>query len=132
MESAITIRGAIPSDTSILAEFMTQQAMETEGKTLDNDLITKGVSHLILNPHLGKYYVALNGEESILGMIMIHHEMKLTLGGFVHWVNSVYVKPDSRQKGIFRQLYSHVRDVASKVPLVKCIRLYVDLDNKNA
>ena len=71
--------------------------------------------------------------EKVVGMIMIHFEMNISLGGFVHWINSVYVHPEFRKQGVFRLMYNHVVDVAkSQAPLVKCVRLYVDLDNKVA
>ena len=38
------------SDSDTLAEFMTIQAMETEGKTLDPKLITSGVRGLFSRP----------------------------------------------------------------------------------
>ena len=71
--------------------------------------------------------------EKVVGMIMIHFEMNISLGGLVHWINSVYVHPEFRKQGVFRLMYNHVVDVAkSQAPLVKCVRLYVDLDNKVA
>ena len=39
---------------------MTKQALETEGKTLNPDLILAGVTGLINQPHYGTYYVAVD------------------------------------------------------------------------
>ena len=129
MENKIFVRKATLTDAQLLADFMTLQAFETEKKTLDPELIKEGIRGLFDRPQCGQYYVA-EENEIVIGMIMIHHEMNLSLGGFVHWINSVYVHPDHRQKGVFRLLYDHVRSVAENgYPLVKCIRLYVDLDN---
>ena len=134
MESNYIVRAANPEEAALLAEFMTLQAMETEGKTLEQEKITNGVKGIFERPHCGKYYVAVfKDSESVAGMIMIHFEMNLYLGGFIHWINSVYVHPDHRQVGVFRLMYNHVVAVAkSQAPLVKCVRLYVDLDNKVA
>ena len=134
MESNKIVRAARPDEAPLLAEFMTMQAIETEGKTLDQYKITNGVKGLFDRPHCGKYYVAVQKDtEKVIGMIMIHFEMNLSLGGFIHWINSVYVHPDFRKQGVFRLMYNHVVDVAkSQAPLVKCVRLYVDLDNKVA
>ena len=65
-------------------------------------------------------------------MIMIHFEMNITLGGLVHWINSVYVHPEHRKVGVFRMMYDYVVGVAKTEQMVKCVRLYVDLDNKVA
>ena len=87
---------------------MTLQAKETEGKTLDSELISRGVKGLFDRPACGKYYVAIQKSfegETIVGMIMIHFEMNLSLGGLIHWINSVYVHPAHRNKGIFTLMY---------------------------
>ena len=85
------------TDADILADFMTLQAMETEGKTLQHDIIAQGVRGLFNRPGCGKYYVACSSDKgNIVGMIMIHFEMNLSLGGMIHWINSVYVHPEHR------------------------------------
>ena len=43
MESNKIVRAARPDEALLLAEFMTMQAVETEGKTLDQFKITNGV-----------------------------------------------------------------------------------------
>ena len=94
-------------------------------------------------PKYGKYYVAVaNGNFSeiselkdlkgIIGMMMIHHEMKPQVGGLVHWINSVYVHPQFRKRGVFRALYNHIFNLAKADPMVKCVRLYVDTTNGKA
>ena len=65
-------------------------------------------------------------------MTMIHYEMNASLGGMIHWINSVYVKEEYRKKGIFRQMYEHIKLKAQEDNNVKAIRLYVDLDNETA
>ena len=92
------MRAAKAEEAALLADFMTLQAMETEGKTLDPVKITNGVKGLFDRPYCGKYYVAVQKDsEKVVGMIMIHFEMNISLGGFIHWINSVYVHPDHRK-----------------------------------
>ena len=123
------VRRALEEETEVLASFMTMQAMETEDKTLDPETIRAGVRGLFQRPQCGTYYVALHNEE-IVAMMMIHHEMSLRMGGLIHWINSVYVMPAHRKQGVFTLLYNHVLKEAGND--VKCLRLYVDLDNTNA
>ena len=47
------------------------------------------------------------------------------------WIQSVYVHPDHRRKGYFRQLYDHVRDVAQREK-AGGLRLYADASNARA
>ncbi len=60
---------------------------------------------------------------------MIHYEMCVRMGGLVHWINSVYVTPIHRKKGVFRLLYEHVLREAKDA---QCLRLYVDHSNESA
>ena len=76
-------------------------------------------------------YTTSDGE-MILGMIMIHFEMKAEIGGLIHWINSLYVHPDYRRMGIFTSMYKHIYEIAKKDPLVKGVRLYVDKSNSIA
>ena len=63
---------------------------------------------------------------------MLTYEMSVAQGGLIHWIQSVYVNADARKKGVFRKLYTFVKDQAQADPLVKCVRLYVELDNYTA
>jgi len=121
------VRRALLEDSDTLARFMTLQAMETEGKTLVPETIALGVRGLFERPACGTYYVAVDGSDQIVAMIMIHYEMSLR--GLVHWINSVYVDPAHRKQGIFTLLYRHVLDEARDAT---CLRLYVDLTNTSA
>ena len=67
-----------------------------------------------------------------MGMMMIHFETSAEVGGLIWWINSVYVHPDHRKKGVFRALYDHVYAISKKDPWIKAIRLYVELTNKGA
>ena len=67
---------------------------------------------------------------------MLTYEMSVEAGGMIHWIQSVYVVPEARQKGVFRALYEHVCGQAFKENQcgveVKCVRLYCEKDNERA
>ena len=67
-----------------------------------------------------------------MGMMMIHFETSPEVGGRIWWINSVYVHPDHRRKGVFRRLYDHIMMIARADPVIKCVRLYVELTNTSA
>jgi ribosomal protein S18 acetylase RimI-like enzyme len=48
------------------------------------------------------------------------------------WIQSVYVHPDHRRRGIFRALHEHVAAAARAEPDVCGLRLYVERDNAPA
>ena len=88
---------------------MRVQAKETEDIEISYDSVYAGTVSLLERPHMGTYFVAYDPiTEVTMGMMMIHFEMSVFLGGLTYWINSVYVHPDHRMKGVFRALYDHV------------------------
>jgi ribosomal protein S18 acetylase RimI-like enzyme len=62
---------------------------------------------------------------------MITHEWSDWRNGDVWWIQSVYVHPDFRRRGLFRTLYQYVTERAKERGAVG-IRLYVEKENANA
>ena len=122
------IRRANPDDAAILIDFNREMARETEGKELDQKLITAGVQALLSNEALGFYVVAENDDE-IMGSLMITTEWSDWRNGDFWWIQSVYVKPDYRRRGIYRSLHEFVTQLASRDPTVCGFRLYVEREN---
>ena len=52
--------------------------------------------------------------------------------GFFWWVQSVYVRPDARRKGVYRALYAEVKRLAAGRDDVCGLRLYVERENRDA
>jgi len=75
--------------------------------------------------------VAENGGE-IVGSLMVIFEWSDWRNGFFWWVQSVYVKPEYRRRGVFKKLYEYVRRAASERDDVCGLRLYVEKDNDMA
>ena len=42
------------------------------------------------------------------------------------------MEQEARKKGVFRAMFEFIREQAKADPMIKCIRLYVDVDNVNA
>ena len=108
---------------------------ETEGRELSRPTVENGVLHCIQDSKLGIFYVAYlasDSEQKPIGSTMVTYEWSPRYGGLIHWIMSVYVIPDMRQKGVFRALYNHVVDNAKSDEKVKCVRLYVETDNDRA
>ena len=51
---------------------------------------------------------------------------------FFVWIQSVYIKPDFRKKGLYSKLYQQVRDMVEKSDQYAGIRLYVEKNNTGA
>ena len=126
-----TIRNAQPGDGPVIASFNSAMAEETEGKTLDPHLIGPGVDNLLNNPSRGRYWVA-EADGDIIGQLMVTYEWSDWRNGNVWWIQSVYIRPSWRRKGVFSALYKHVQSLASAEPGVIGLRLYVEENNTRA
>jgi GNAT superfamily N-acetyltransferase len=126
-----TYRSATPADISAIADFQKAMALETEDLQLDPEVAGKGVAAVCDNPARGRYYVA-EQDGQILGSLLITYEWSDWRNGTVWWIQSVYVVPEARRKGIYAGLYAHVKELAQADPNVRGIRLYVDRRNTRA
>ncbi len=127
----IDIREATPNDAATIAGFNQRIAQETEGKTLDPDMILAGVSRLLAEPARGRYWLAeVDGE--VAGQTMVTYEWSDWRNGNVWWIQSVYVSIEFRRQGVFSALYDAVRDEARADADACGIRLYVEKSNERA
>ena len=125
------IRKGTPKDTEALVAFNQAMAQETEGLALDSDTLRRGVSTLLENPAKGFYLVAeIEGE--IAGSLMVTFEWSDWRAADYYWIQSVYIKPEHRQKGIYRALYEEVKTLAEKQGGAASFRLYVEQENTRA
>ena len=129
------MRLATLDDVDDLLEFACRLAYDTEDKTLDRAIVRPAIVRVMENPKLGCYLVAWDEndpEKKSIGTTMLTYEVSVALGGIIHWIQSVFVNPEARRKGVFRKLYSYVVERARGEEEVKCVRLYVELENENA
>ena len=125
------IRRATFDDADTLAAFNSEMATETEGKKLLPDVIGAGVRALLNDAGLG-YYVVAESEGQVVGSLMVTTEWSDWRNGIFWWIQSVYVTPPWRRRGVYRSLYDFVRDLANDDPNVCGFRLYVERDNITA
>lgn len=129
--SEVRYRDAMPSDAAAIIEFQLAMARETEELELDREILTRGVHAVFANPSLGRYFMAENGGV-VAGSLMITYEWSDWRNGMVWWIQSVFVAPAHRRRGIYAGLYAHVRAMVDADPSIRGIRLYVDDRNRSA
>jgi ribosomal protein S18 acetylase RimI-like enzyme len=127
----LLVRNAEPADGPLIAAFNAAMANETEGKSLDRDLVGRGVDNLLANPSRGRYWVA-ETDGNVIGQLMVTYEWSDWRNGNVWWIQSVYIHPEWRRQGVFTALYRHVQSLASAEPGVIGLRLYVEDSNTRA
>lgn len=125
------VRKAKSEDLNSILEFQLAMAKETEGIDLVSSTVEKGVASVLKDSTKGNYYVA-EKKEKIIGSLLTTFEWSDWRNGTVLWIQSVYVVPEFRRKGVYSQLYAHVKNLVQENHDLKGIRLYADKTNKGA
>ena len=131
MTDPISIRAAGRGDLDFLVDCNAAMARETEARTLDRELLTRGVAALFEQPQRGFYLVAERAGERA-GCVLVTHEWSDWRNGDWWWLQSVYVVPAARRGGVFRALHAEVERRARLDPEVVGLRLYVERNNHAA
>ena len=125
------IRYADKTDIQLIAQNNQAMALETEDKRLNDSVIIPGVEAIFNDPKLG-FYLILEISGIQAGQLMVTPEWSDWRNGLFWWIQSVYVKPEFRNKGVYRALHEETRRLAKENGNVVGIRLYVDHDNSGA
>lgn len=126
----ITIRKAEPSDAEAIIYFQLNMAWETEAMRLVPETVTKGVKAVFEDDSRGQYYIAEEDGHRIASLL-ITYEWSDWRNSNVWWLQSVYVVPEFRRKGIFRKMYGHIKQLAEEQDIAG-LRLYVETGNSTA
>ncbi len=130
MVTDIFVREAEQSDVSTLIEYNLSLADETESISLDKNILRLGIEKALeLNDC--RYLVA-ELDNKIVGQTMLTSEWSDWRNGVIWWMQSVYVNPDDRKRGVFQSILKYIENLAEKTPEVKALRLYVMDDNQIA
>lgn len=131
MNAALLVRRATLKDLDTIVRFNAAMAEETEGRSLDRSVLTAGVRKALTDDSLCTYFMA-EVDGRVVGQTMITYEWSDWRDGLFWWIQSVFVDTTHRRRGVFRALYTHIRNLAKNQPNICGIRLYVDRENKRA
>ena len=124
------VRAAGPGDLDALVAGNVALAEETERMRLDVDTLREGIRALLESRAPGRYWVAeIDGR--VVGQLLITFEWSDWRNRLVWWIQSVYVLPEARGRGVLRTLYDSVRREA-RAAGSGGLRLYVDTSNTGA
>jgi GNAT superfamily N-acetyltransferase len=131
-KKGFTVRPAERGDLDALIRFNAAMARETEGRRLDLDRLRKGIAAVLDSPARGFYRVAEAGQRpsrEVVGQLLITFEWSDWRNATFWWIQSVYVDPAWRRRGVYKALHADVLDQARKRGDICGIRLYVEGDN---
>jgi len=127
----VQIRLAAAEDKDVISGFQIRMALETEGLKLEEKRVLLGVLAILHDPLKGKYLVATENSK-IIASLLLTGEWSDWRNKWFLWIQSVYVIPDKRGRGVFRQMYEHVKTMVKNDEDVAGLKLYVDSENKSA
>ena len=125
------IRQATLSDAPVVVEFNLRLAEETEQLHLNPETVKAGVAAILCDPAKGLYFVAEEGD-AVVGQLMITYEWSDWRNGNLWWIQSVFVRPECRSRGVFRALFAHLKELARASNGVAGLRLYMHSENHRA
>ena len=127
----IEIRQASVADVATIADFNIALCRETEGRDLDPTTVREGVGRFVSEPARGRYFLALIGGE-VAGQTAHTFEWSDWRNGEIWWIQSVYVHPLHRGRGVFRALFTHIKELGENDTECCGIRLYMERENDSA
>lgn len=126
----MNIRYAQEKDMESICMNNIQMALETECVTLSQEVVSAAVKELI-NDETKGFYLIVEDEGKVIGQLMITFEWSDWRNATMWWIQSVYIVPAFRKKGVFTLLYEEVKRRAM-VHNVSILRLYVHSENTSA
>lgn len=117
------------SDASAIAQFQMDMAAESEGTTLNREVVLRDVTEGLKDEAKGIYLIARNEEGQTVASLLLTREWSDWNCAWYWWIQSVYVRPEYRRQGIYRSMYAKVKEMAKEAN-VSCVRLYVDKTNQ--
>lgn len=122
------VRKATIKDIVSIVGFQLKMAAETEGIELDEPTVIKGVTAVINDNTKGQYYVTeINNK--VVASLLTTYEWSDWRNGTILWIQSVFVLKEYRRKGIYRNMYTHLKQQVLENDKLNGIRLYADKSN---
>lgn len=126
-----TVRRAVPDDVDAIVSFTLREAHEAEGLELDVSAVTEGVRAAFDDPSLAVYWVAEAPDGEVAASTSIVTEWSNFRGGKYWWVQSLFVAPVHRGRGLADVLLNHLAAEAQAAGALD-LRLYAHESNTRA
>jgi GNAT superfamily N-acetyltransferase len=129
--TGLVVRPAGPPDETRLTAWNLALALESEGLELDAERLGRGVRAALAAAECGSYRIAeLDGRP--VGGLFVTREWSDWRCGWWWWIQSVFVEPEARGRGVYEALHGSVLRDAAEAGDVVGVRLYVEHENRRA
>src|SRR5256885_16858919 len=110
-------------DLEVLVRFNAAIAKEPEGRQLNMERLRNGTRAVLESSERG-YYLVAETESVVVGQLFVTYEWSDWRNGMFWWIQSVYVEPSVRGRGVYRALHERVLKDARAGGAVCGRRLY--------
>jgi len=125
------LRRADTGDLETIVGFTLEEAREAEGLDKDADGIRRGVSIGLEDPSVATYWVAESAAGEVVASTSAVREWSDFNGAYYWWVQSVFILPEHRGRGLVDLLLDKVVEEARSAGAVD-LRLYAHRSNPRA
>jgi RimJ/RimL family protein N-acetyltransferase len=124
----LKIRKAEPDDLPYLVDFTAEEAREAEGSEKIPQTLARGIKAALKDPQIAMYWVVVDENDCPMGSVSSVREWSDWHAGFYWWIQSMYLKPGYRGKGLMTPLIDAVVSEMEKQGGLE-LRLYVHENN---
>ncbi|MCA9050177.1 MAG: GNAT family N-acetyltransferase [Planctomycetaceae bacterium] len=129
--TCLLVRKAVLTDVEAIVDMNCRLAQETENLVLDPVVVRAGAEQALMLSEEVSYFVA-EMQQQLVGQLMLTREWSDWRNGWIAWLQSVYVRREFRQQGVFRSLLNVARTDLSRRTDCRLLRLYVEDNNSDA
>ena len=125
------IREAGRADIDTIVAFTLQEAREAEDKEPDLEAVSRGVGAGFEDVPLASYWVAEAADGRVVASTSVVREWSDFHGAYYWWVQSLFIIPEHRGKGLVELLLRHLAREAGAAGALD-LRLYAHTTNARA
>lgn len=125
------IRKAELKDLDHLVDFTMEEAREAEGLEKPVGVLRNGIEVALIDNSVAMYWVIMDTKGEPIGSVSVTKEWSDWNAGFYWWIQSMYLRPAHRGKGLMRLMLASVKDEMIKQNGLE-LRLYVHSHNQIA
>jgi L-amino acid N-acyltransferase YncA len=121
-DTGYAVRPATEADLDALVAFTLSEALDAERRTLNPGDVRRGVAAAFATPPKAHYWVA-ESQDRLVASTSIVTEWSNFRGGDYWWVQSLYIVPEHRGRGLVDTILQHLVTEATRAGALD-LRLY--------
>uniref|UniRef100_UPI0030EF0681 GNAT family N-acetyltransferase n=1 Tax=Vibrio vulnificus TaxID=672 RepID=UPI0030EF0681 len=126
--NSLNIRKAELRDLSFLVEFTSEEAREAENAVKIPETLKRGIEAALRDRDVASYWVMTDENDIPIGSVSSIREWSDWNAGYYWWIQSMYLRPEYRGKGLMSELITCVESEMYREGGLE-LRLYVHKDN---